>query len=378
MDKEQLQNTIAKYYQKLSPNAQRVFSEMKWLEELKQLSVRYNMSSAQIEVLGTETTLALLGVISLSEYENALMRELGLGKNMADQLVAEIDEKILRNVRGELNNSYDQNLLDLATEQGENMEENANTSNSETGVPVKIENKISENVEKTADNVTKIIMESNYKDTLYKIADENDLSIEQMGLLEEIINESFAGKISSIEFANVVKQRLGLPETKINLLVSQINEKILKAVRAKIIETSGNPTKTETKIEINQADKDIMKGIGFDIQNESQNKMREFNREDYKESYMKNAGIKVEKEKTVEVKKEIPENKEAVLGSAGIKILDDTPSKESIQNKSILAEKLSMESVSQAKETDHSVQDISNILNSGNKKQTDPYRMPIE
>src|SRR3989344_8884181 len=102
MDQKELQEKIALYYSKLPPKAQEVFSGMAWLETLKAISQKYGLTEKQIETLGTETTLVLLGIIHLVEYEEALTNELGLPRNSTDKMVQEIQESIIKEIRPEL------------------------------------------------------------------------------------------------------------------------------------------------------------------------------------------------------------------------------------------------------------------------------------
>ena len=75
MNKEEIQKNIGLYYSKLPPNLQEIFSSMRWLETLKQISSKYNLTEDQIRIIGTETTIVLLGMNDLTEYERILERE---------------------------------------------------------------------------------------------------------------------------------------------------------------------------------------------------------------------------------------------------------------------------------------------------------------
>ena len=78
MNQEELQKKIREYYAKLTPKAQEVFASLSWLETLKKIAGRHNLNEDQIQILGTETTLVLLGIISRDEYEKILNEELKL------------------------------------------------------------------------------------------------------------------------------------------------------------------------------------------------------------------------------------------------------------------------------------------------------------
>lgn len=375
MNQEELQKIIAEYYQKLPEGAQRVFAQMKWLEDLRGISQKYDLNEEQIQTLGTETTLVLLGVITLSDYENILEKELSLGQNRADQLMAEIDEKILRNIRGDLNNSYQNNLADILEKEGKK-EAGENNVNTENKIAVKIENKMNPKFSSLPINVLEAVKNSNYQDELYKISEDNDLSIEQMGLLEEAIAESFLGQIQPNDFGKIIKSRLNLAPDKVNLLVNQINEKILKEIRRKIMGDNSITNKTESPLEINTIERNVMQNAGFTLNPKKDNKNRNFNANDYKEGYMKKAGIEVEKEKIIEPKKEMPENNAEIMQKVGIKIFDAP------KNTNILTNKLGGEVKTENKETDHSFKNLSNTnnntINLGSTGNKDPYRMPIE
>ena len=98
MDEKELQQQIALYYSKLPPEVQEIFAKMEWLETLKQISVKYGLGNEEIHILGTETTLVLLGIIHLAEYEEKISSELGLSRNSANKMFEEINTSILKNI----------------------------------------------------------------------------------------------------------------------------------------------------------------------------------------------------------------------------------------------------------------------------------------
>jgi len=122
MDKEELQKNIALYYSKLPPNVQQIFATFKWVDELQKISSKYGLSQEQISTLGTETTLALLGVIHLVEYEELLEKELGLPKPDLEKMLTEIDDAILRPIRSQLSEQFHKNN-ESGEESGEGAEE---------------------------------------------------------------------------------------------------------------------------------------------------------------------------------------------------------------------------------------------------------------
>jgi hypothetical protein len=116
MDQAQLQQKIAEYYEKLPPLIQAAFSGMTWIESLKEMSILYDLNSEQESTLGTETTLVLLGIIPLEEYESNLTKELKINKELEEKLMKDIKDKIIEQIRPQLINAYDENVNSLFDE----------------------------------------------------------------------------------------------------------------------------------------------------------------------------------------------------------------------------------------------------------------------
>ncbi|MFA6177762.1 MAG: hypothetical protein WC694_02615 [Candidatus Paceibacterota bacterium] len=110
MNPEELQRNIALYYSKLPPKVQEIFSSMKWLETLKQISLKYNLNNTQQETLGTETTLLLLGIIHLDEYQKNLWTELNLSEEFMDNIFKEINDSIINTIRPKLFEVFEKNV----------------------------------------------------------------------------------------------------------------------------------------------------------------------------------------------------------------------------------------------------------------------------
>ncbi len=202
MDKKELQEKIALYYSKLPANAQTVFSSMTWLETLKKISRKYGLDDKQQETLGTETTLVLLGIIHLVEYEEILTNDLGLYRDAAEQMMEEIEVSIIQTIRPQLVEAYEANIK------------------SEEGLSKEIKN---------------VVDNSNYKSSLYTISRGYNLTVIQMGSLEKSVTDLINGTIHPEEFESSLKQNLGLPIETVQKLTSEVNEKIFKKIRKGLI-----------------------------------------------------------------------------------------------------------------------------------------------
>lgn len=239
MDPQELQKNIALYYSKLSPKLRGFFSDMKWLEVLKEIGEKYTLSEEKKETLGTETTLVLLGVVSPEEYPEILTKELALPRETIGKILTEIDTLLLNSIQGDLIDAF-----------------NANTN-------VK---SVNDRLIKLPGEVQKIIVESNYQPTLYDIATANKLNIEQMGELEKCLIDLITGVTDSSKFEDSVKTSLRLPSDRVHALVNDINEKILKEIRKKMVEISDKPIKLPEVFGTNtENDKQILNSAGIEI-----------------------------------------------------------------------------------------------------------------
>ena len=213
MDQIQLQQNIAKYYAKLPVELQQFFSSMKWMEDLKNISTKYSLKEEQIKTLGTETTLVLLGIIHIEDYQENLEKELGLDKEITEKIIIEIDEKIIKNIKEKLIESFEANAKDLLEEKYGG------------------DKKLDERFASLPQEVQIAINESDYQTTLYSIASKYKLSIEDMGMLEEITTKVMLNIVHPDQYENELISKLKISKEDISNLVKDVNEQILKTIR---------------------------------------------------------------------------------------------------------------------------------------------------
>jgi hypothetical protein len=242
MDQQELQKQIALYYSKLPAEVQVVFAKMEWLETLKKISEKYILNNEQIQTLGTETTLLLLGIISFEEYEDYI-KNLGLTLENTDKMMTEINETVLKEIRPRLDETFYENAKTLAKEQGE------------------IKEDLDIRFDKLAPEIKKVIMDIGYHTTLYNIAVANKLDIPKMGILEEITTSVIVGDLHPDQYEYTLRDKLGLSLETTQKLADEINKKILKIIREKMEIYYG---KSSTKID-SRADTSGIKIIKPDL-----------------------------------------------------------------------------------------------------------------
>ncbi|MBI3305739.1 hypothetical protein HYZ82_01235, partial [Candidatus Nomurabacteria bacterium] len=229
MDQKELQEKIALYYSKLPPNAQQLFSSMNWLETLTNISQKYGLDEKQKETLGTETTLALLGIVHLVEYEETLTNKLGLSTNSAEKMFEEIEESIIKNIRPQLAQAFE-----------------ANTN---------------EETEKNPEN---------YQAMLYAISKEYKLTVSQMDALEKAVTSFMEGKIEPDNFRRELEKNTALPPETINKLANDINEKIFKKIREDLKKITESPLArtvlaSPKENENENGDKEVLDRAGIEV-----------------------------------------------------------------------------------------------------------------
>src|SRR3989344_1943760 len=244
MNPAELQKKIALYYSKLPPKAQEVFSKMEWLETLQRISVKYGLNDRQKEALGTETTLVLLGIINLIQYEEVLTTELELSRNKVDDMVVEIDESILKTIRPELNDAFNKNVKEEKEEIPE-ISPGPNDNRFEK-LPKEIEN---------------VVRESNYQGILYSMGKEFGLNVTQMGTLEAGVAKLIGGTVHPDDFEEYLESRIALSPERLKELVNNINEKILLKIREKMMATS----EKKSEVSIQKEDHEVLNNAGIEI-----------------------------------------------------------------------------------------------------------------
>jgi len=209
MDQTELQQKIAEYYTKLPKEAQEVFSGMQWLEKLKEIASKYNLNDVQIETLGTETTLVLLGIIHVNEYEEIIKNEIKIPEESIKNMLVEIDGFVLKTIRPQLEETFYKNN----DEEKQKLDERFNNLSKET---------------KDA------IEKSDYQTKIYEIGQKHNLTVYQMGILGESTINVMLGITLPNKFEESLKE-LQLPTEKITEIVNDINDQVLKKIREELV-----------------------------------------------------------------------------------------------------------------------------------------------
>ena len=213
MDQTQLKQKIAEYFSKLPKEAQTAFSSMLWMETLKGIISKYNLNPKEAETLGTETTLALLGIISLEEYQNNLERELVVDEETKEKIIKEIDDTILKTIKEQLVVAFETNAEALLNES--------------RNKPLVFDPRFIS----MPQNVQEAIARSSWKEILFGIAQKYKLTVEQTGILEEITAKVMLNAIHPNNYEKEITSKITIQKEEIPLLVGEVNQEILLKIR---------------------------------------------------------------------------------------------------------------------------------------------------
>lgn len=213
MDQTQLQQQIALYYSKLPADMQALFSSMKWMDTLQEISTRYGLTEDQKATLGSETTLVLLGIVDTTEYNTYIQNEIPIPADSMTKMIAEINTSILGAIHPQLTETFQKNATELAekTYGGEQ--------------------KLDQRFSSLPQEVQSAISESNYQRELYKIAEKHKLSINEMGALEEATTKVMLSIIHPDKYEAELQATINKPKEEIAEITREVNDGVLKSIR---------------------------------------------------------------------------------------------------------------------------------------------------
>jgi len=230
MDQTKLQEQIAIYYKKLPEETKMLFAGMSWLETLKEIDTKYALDDEQIKTLGTETTILLLSIITPDDYEQTIRTELKLEEEKTNNLIKEINEKIIKDIAPLIYKAYSDNINDFIDEA--------------------YEKNFDGRFSKLEKNVQDAIAMSQWREKLYLIANKYNLPFDKQGTLEEITIQTLAGTLRADQYENEIKSKISIPEEKTRLFITEINEAIFKSIKEIMISDSYLPENTSSDIPI--------------------------------------------------------------------------------------------------------------------------------
>ncbi|MCK9371497.1 hypothetical protein M0R04_16405, partial [Candidatus Dojkabacteria bacterium] len=215
MEQEHIQEAIIERFNNLQPEIQEIIINTNYDETLYDISKRYNLTDEQYREIELNTTLVLLGNTHPDKYKDELLEDLKIPENEVDSIIFEIKEKILNKVLPIIINNFKEDEELEKRIVGE-VEKEATIL---TSKPLVLDPKFA--------SIPKAVQEavalSGWKEKLYEIARKYSLTVDKMGVLEDITTKTIVGSIKADEFENEIRLKIDLPEDKLKEMISEIN-----------------------------------------------------------------------------------------------------------------------------------------------------------
>ena len=99
MDEENTTKIIKEKFDALPENIQEIILSSNYQDTLIKIGQQYNLNIEQMGILERETTMAMMGLTPLKDFETELTRELNIDKEKGSKIVADINEKVFLKIR---------------------------------------------------------------------------------------------------------------------------------------------------------------------------------------------------------------------------------------------------------------------------------------
>jgi len=238
---EKIKKILLEQFNSLPESIKDIILSSNYEETLLVVGKQYQLDTEQIAILERETTLVLLGLTELENYESNLVQELKIDKTKSSEMAKRINDAVFSSVKDLLEIMNTPVKENSSTEKGKEIQKQEEE-------PAPVEDELDERFAGLSDGIRQIIIQSGYYTKLYKIAEENKLTVPQMGTLEEITTGVITNSIHPEDFEKMLVKNLGLPAGTVQKIVNEINEKILGPIREKMKEVYSRPESSAYEI----------------------------------------------------------------------------------------------------------------------------------
>ena len=207
-----LEIKIAKARELLSQDSRDAIDAVDWKQILLGMNNKFN--SEQIENLETETELLLCGLVNTTDYPKELEARMKIPEVEVSSLLDEMNRLIFKKMQEELEKRLDKNIA--KNKNILKVDKNLNLDSRFSNMPR---------------DVQEAIAVSGWKEKIYQIAKKYNLSVEKMGILEDITVKTLSGSTLSEQYENEVRNKVSLPEDKNKEMIAEINESIFKQIK---------------------------------------------------------------------------------------------------------------------------------------------------
>ena len=280
-DSLQIKIEIAKG--KLSENTRRAIESVDFKNIILSMREKKGRDPEQLDELETETELLLCGLIGPDEYQKELEKIMRITPKEMQELVKELNFLIFQNIYEKFVEITEGKKVPMRNISAQVSAPAPKALGEALGEEIPAENQIkNSNITQTTDprldtlpeGVLKIIEDSNYQNTLYEIAQDHKLSVTEMGSLDKVTTNLITGAIHPDEFKNALQKSLYLPKEETGKLVDEINERVFRKIRQKLVGLDGSnftegpkpfAEAEKVKAKLQEEDLTVLKTHGIDI-----------------------------------------------------------------------------------------------------------------
>lgn len=201
MYKDNLQLDILQARANLPQKTKKAIDAVNWREVIKRMGTKY--SPEQLKILEKKTELLLCGLLKTDDYPKELGLEMNISKEKTISLLTEMDILVFQKIQKELEKEIDK--TDLTT----------------TKDPI---------FSDLPKNIEEAISKSNWKEKTYNIAEKYKLTIEQMGILEDLTIKVMKNEIRPTDYKSRLQNKINIPNESLVNLVEDINQSVLKDI----------------------------------------------------------------------------------------------------------------------------------------------------
>lgn len=206
---EEVESTLPENYQK-------VLTSFSWEKISAEIGEKYLLTGNDLNDLQVEIALVLLGLEEPEDFESRVQDNVVVSEKEAKEIEQEVSNKIFKPIDKLIGDS----LSDTDDHKEELFEINSNKD-------IKVNPRFST----LPENLQGAISKSNYQAKVYEFGKKYGLTVEQMGVLEEIITKIILGEIKTSQFENKLSEKLTLPKEKLDELIKDTNKDIFEDIR---------------------------------------------------------------------------------------------------------------------------------------------------
>ncbi len=96
---ENTKKIISEHYEKLPSYVRESLEQIHWDEEILAIGKKHGLHIDEMGTLQLETMMVLVGIVHPDEYPKSLQQELHIPKEKIDAIVADVNEKVFKNIR---------------------------------------------------------------------------------------------------------------------------------------------------------------------------------------------------------------------------------------------------------------------------------------